>query len=403
MANTEEKQPKPAITGHEALLLERNNFKINLLKNPNYFGTFPGLGNVVKHIQYNTTYEQLACLGLNPGSGGIVADGTLEAVVQINQANGYDSGPCGAGSTEWVLFYVQDGSTWTDLGSTGVTVFNLAGSSFPVSYAVSIDLSQVAKFCTTENVLNVRAILSWEFEPPANQPNFIPVWGNAVNARVQIAPAIFELVPISSLIDSGLLKIDAAVEASIDLTETLPAKAVHPLGFAELKQLYAGTKVPSHRFGFTAAKQIEDAPLAQVISVANASKGLKLASTSLGVGAELAGILGAIANQDGDTSYEQLTCAGYNPQTRTLEAVIEIKSNSGYSGGLCTAGSYEYVSFFAFFGGVWNALGTAQVNVHDLQSVKPGSPVNYAVLRVSDVTSELCQTLTAVPLRAILS
>jgi hypothetical protein len=391
------------ITGHEALLLERSNFKINLLKNPNYFGTFPGLGNVVKQIQYNTTYEQLACLGLNPGSGGILAEGTLEAIVQINQSNGYDSGPCGSGSTEWVRFYVQDGSTWTDLGATGVTVFNLEGSSLPVSYAVSIDLSHVAKFCTVENVLNVRAILSWEFEPPANQPDFIPVWGNVANARVQIAPAIFELVPISSLIDSGLLKIDPAVETSIDLTETLPAKGVHPLAFAELKQLYAGTKVPSHRFGFTAAKELEKAPLEKVISVAKASKGLKLTSTSLTVGAELAGILSAIANQDGDTSYEQLTCAGYNPQTRTLEAVIEIKLNGGYSGGLCTAGSYEYVGFFAFFGGVWNALGTAQVNVHDLQSVTPGNPVNYAVLRVSDVTSEVCQSLTAVPLRAILS
>ena len=399
MTPKEVKQPAAV---NSALLEERTNFKINLLKNPNYFGTFPGLGNVVKQIQYNTTYEELACLGLNPGTG-FEAEGTLEAVIQINLADGYDSGPCGAGSTEWVRFYVQDGSTWTDLGVTGVTVYNLSGSTFPVSYSVSVDLSQVKKFCTTENVLNVRAILSWEFQPPANQPNFIPVWGNAVNARVQIAPAFFGEVPISSLLGSGLVKIDPLVEYSVDLTETLPAKALQPLSFADLKTLYAKTNVPVHRYGFADATKLEATPLENVISAANASKGLKITSTNLTIGADLAAILAGIEDMSGDTTYEQLTCAGYNPQTRTLEAVISIKLNNGYNGGLCTAGSYEYVSFFGFFGGVWNALGTAQVNVHDLNAVTPGNPVNYAVYRLSNLTSEVCESLTSIPLRAILS
>jgi hypothetical protein len=399
MANNE---ANLATAGKAAFFEERSNFKANLLKNPNYFGTFPGLGDVVKEIKYNTTYEKLACLGLNPGTG-FEAEGTLEAVIHINLPSGYDSGPCGAGSTEWVRFYVEDGATWTDLGATGVTVYNLAGSTFPVSYAVAIDLEHVKKFCTVENVLNVRAILSWEFEPPANQPHFVPVWGNAVDARVQIAPAFFEEVPISSLIGSGLLKIDPVVEASIDVTETLPAKAQQALSFAQLKELYANTSVPLHRFGFADAAKVGAKPLEDVISAANAVKNLTATSTNLSVGADLAAILAAIEGLEGDTTYEQLTCAGYNPQTRTLEAVISIKLNGGYSGSLCTAGSYEYVSFFAFFGGAWNAQGSAQVNVHDLTAVTPGHPVNYAVIRLSNLTTELCESLTAVPLRAILS
>ena len=399
MANEEVKLPS---AGSSAFHEERTNFTINLLKNPNYFGTFPGLGNVVKKINYNTTYEDLACLGLNPGTG-FGAEGTLEAVIQIKLPNGYDSGPCGAGSTEWVRFYVEDGASWTDLGAAGVTVYSLAGSTFPVSYAVSVDLPHLKKFCTVENVLNVRAILSWEFEPPANQPNFIPVWGNAINARVQIAPALFEEVPIASLVGSGLLKIDPAVEPSLDLTKTLPAKAAQPLSFADLKVLYANSKVPSHRYGLLEATQVSSSSLEKEIAAADAVKGLKTSSTNLMIGADLAAILGAIEGTEGDTTYEQLTCAGYNPQTRTLEAVISLKLNAGYSGGLCTAGSYEYVSFFAYFGGVWNALGTAQVNVHDLISITPGNPVNYAVLRLSNLTSEICEKLTAVPLRAILS
>lgn len=383
--------------------IERSEFLSKLLSNPNYFGTFPGLGKVVQELQGSTAFEQLECLGLYPRTG-LNAEGILEAIIQIKQANGYDSGPCGAGSLEWVRFYVQDGATWTDLGAASVNVFNLTGSTFPVSYAVSIDLPHEKKFCTTEEVLNVRAILSWQFEPPPNQPDFIPVWGNVVNARVQIAPALFEFVPISSLIASDLVKVDPAVAPSIDLSETLPAKPMQPLSFEALKDLYANSKIPAHRYGFAAATQIKAQPVQKALAKASALKGLNIPSANLGVGADLAAILAAIGSaKEGDTTYEQLTCAGYNPQTRTLEAVISIKLNGGYSGGLCTAGSYEYVSFFAFFGGVWNSLGAAQVNVHDLSSVTPGKPVNYAVVRISNLTSEICEKLTAVPLRAILS
>lgn len=379
---------------------ERSNFRLNLLKNPNYFGTFPGLGEVVKQIQYDTNYEQLTCLGLNPGSGS-QAEGTLEAVVQIKQSTGYDSGPCGAGSTEWVRFYIQDGSTWTDLGATGVTVYNLAGSKLPVSYAVAVDFTHVETFCTVENVLNVRAILSWEFEPPANTPNFVPVWGNVVNARVQIAPARFPEVSIASLLESELVTLDPAVKASVDLTKTLPAKAAQPLFFEDLKSLYANSSVPASRYGFAAAKNLEAEPVEKVISTAVSFAGLTSPAASLA--GELASIVASLGNPGGNTTYEQLTCAGYNPQTRTLEGVIEVKLNAGYSGGLCTAGSTEYVSFFAFFGAAWQALGTAQVNVHDLKAITAGNPVYYAVFRLSNLTSELCNTLTSIPLRAILS
>jgi hypothetical protein len=392
-------QVPAAVAGIPVNFEERGNFKLSLLKNPNFFGTFPGLGNVVKQIQFDTTFEQVTCVGLNPGPP--FGKGTLEAVIQIKQPTGYNSGPCDSGSTEWVRFFVEDGNTWTDVGVTGVTVYNLQGSALPVSYAVSIPLSHVKKFCSAENVLNVRAILSWEFQPPSDH-TFIPVFGNVLDARVQIAPAFIEFTAVGSLIESGLLKVDPSVAAVLDETKTLPAKPVHPLPFGELKKLYADSKVPAHRFGFTealnSAKSVE-----KVLSVAAAFKGLAISAADVATTAELAGILSAIVKPATDTTFEQMTCAGYNPQTRTLEAVIEIKSNGGYNGNLCTAGSFEYVRFFAFVTGVWHDLGTAQVNVHDLKAVAPGKPVNYAVVKVSDVVSELCQNLVSVPLRAILS
>ena len=52
---------------------------------------------------------------------------------------------------------------------------------------------------------------------------------------------------------------------------------------------------------------------------------------------------------DGNTSYEELECVGYNPKLETLVATLRVKKDAGYSGGLCTAGSREYVTFYADF------------------------------------------------------
>ena len=49
----------------------------------------------------------------------------------------------------------------------------------------------------------------------------------------------------------------------------------------------------------------------------------------------------------GNTTYEQLVCIGYRPQLKRLDGVVQIKQSGGYSGGICTAGSQEYVRFFA--------------------------------------------------------
>src|ERR1035437_8006131 len=50
-----------------------------------------------------------------------------------------------------------------------------------------------------------------------------------------------------------------------------------------------------------------------------------------------------------ETSYEQLTCVGYNPDTGNMEATFSIKKSVGYSGNLCAPGSFEYVRFYLDF------------------------------------------------------
>jgi hypothetical protein len=384
---------------------ERTNFKKLLLSNPNFFGTFPNLGKLVKAISGDTTFEQLTCVGLYPGD--LFGGGRLEGVISIKQHSGYGTDACGAGTTEFVRFFVQDGAGWHDLGLGSVQVYDLAGP-LPLSYAVSVDFNELRKFCTTENILNVRAILSWNLEPTAGDPNFVPVWGNVLNARVQVQKQL--LFPLKDILDHPDVKVVPAVLAGVDLKQPIPAEEPKELTFADLKTLYANTKVPAHRFGFSEAVKIQGGSLRRAIT--EASKAVKAAtdapkklevSPGLLAGINLADIIKQIDLLIGDTSFEQLTCAGYNPQTRTLEGVIQVKQSSGFSGSLCTAGSTEYVSFFAFVGGAWQSLGTATVKVYDLAAVTPGNPISYAVFRVSNVTEMPCHSLTGVPLRAILS
>ncbi|MDE2058391.1 MAG: hypothetical protein KGL31_10790 [candidate division NC10 bacterium] len=412
---TKESSPKReglSPTEKVSIPAERGKFNNLILGNPNYFGTFPKFGGkAIKPLSGDTTYEELTCLGLNPT--GSLGNGLLEGVVRIKQHFGYGTDACGAGTTEYVRFFVRDATGWHDLGLSSVQVYDLAGP-LPLSYSVSVDFSEARKFCQTENIVQVRAILSWQWAPTPGDPNFIPVWGNVVSANVQVAPLLLFEVPIGELIVEKELSIKPDLLKQLDAKQPLPANPPKALSFGELKALYADKKVPGHRFGFSDATKLSKGPITTALppipapppgtAPGKAKVAVELSvSVGLVAGAELGAILAGIEATSGDTTFEELTCAGYNPHTRALEGIIQVKQSSGYSGGLCTPGSTEYVSFFAFFGGAWNALGTAQVQVHDLTAASPAHPISYAVFRISNLTSAPCQGLEGVPLRAILS
>ena len=76
---------------------------------------------------------------------------------------------------------------------------------------------------------------------------------------------------------------------------------------------------------------------------------------------------GPVLQKVGDTTYEELTCIGYNPDTDILTAIVRVKLGSGYSGGPCTDGSREYVRFYLDYGpGGWVDHGVASFVIHDL-------------------------------------
>ena len=388
---------------------ERASFKSLILGNPNYFGTWPAVGGkVVKLMSQKTTYEELTCLGLHPQGE------RLEAVVNIKRASGFGGGTCTDGSTEFVRFFVRRASGWHDLGVATFTAHDLpAGSALPVSYSVEVPMDEARHHCTVENIVEVRAILSWNWEPPAGDENWIPPWGNVLNAKVQIAPWILGKVGIGTLLTDKLITLDPSILGAVQLDQPLPATEKPAPGFAALKAKYKGKNVPGHRIGFGEIHDLLAKPVAGSLFAQAAAKTAKKAkakaamalfgTSELVYDPDFADILDLYLKTKGNTTFEQLDCAGYNPETRMLSGVITIKRNSGYSGDLCDPGSLEYVGFWGFWGGSWHHLGTTSVRVHDLAAVSGGTTIQYAVYRPANLPEHLCHDIQGMPLRAILS
>ena len=109
------------------------------------------------------------------------------------------------------------------------------------------------------------------------------------------------------------------------------------------------------------------------------------------------------------TKYEELTCVGYNPKLKMLEATIQIKLPYGYGGAdLCGSGSTEYVRFFIDYGGGWEDCGLTAVNVHDMAdgldcAKDPIKPVTYVVTQPIEPKDDWCGNPVLPRVRAILS
>lgn len=110
-----------------------------------------------------------------------------------------------------------------------------------------------------------------------------------------------------------------------------------------------------------------------------------------------------------NTYYEELACVGYNPDLNELFATIHINRDSGYSGGLCSKGSNEYVRFCVNYGAGWEDQGMVAVNVHDIPTEKdcakqPEKPLSYVVsLPLKNPKRKFCSTEVLPTVRATLS
>jgi hypothetical protein len=390
---------------------ERGGLKKLLATNPNYFGNLPASGfSPVVEIVGNTSYEELTCVGYNPDLA------LIEATVQIKLPSGFLGDLCSAGSWEYVRFFVDYGSGWIDVGLGSFNAHDLANTpdcegspDKPLSYVVTRPIEPQTDFCGTPVLPAVRAILSWQLLPPVGDPNWPPIWGNVLDSHIQINPRPLILADLlKALTEVPTFPLDLS---EIELQE-IPHPGPPPVTLAELAKSYGPASeakakrqkgqefaVPPHRFGLPHLEALTAGPLQQ--------SALSAAADEWGeIGLDLGGAFGALEQTSGNVSYEELECLGLEYNLERLVATFRVKLSAGYSGELCSAGSQEYVAFWADWDDTceWTYLGTTSVTIHDFPKLPAGGLTYSAVLPV-DLTAirRPCDTSKIGRIRAVLS
>ncbi len=385
-----------------------------LAGNPNYFGNLKNSQfKPVFPIVTDTFYETLTCVGFNPSTN------LLEAVVHINQASGYSGSLCQPGSYEYVRFFVDYGSGWEDAGLAAINVHDIPAANDcqqstekPLSYAASVTLVPKSNWCFFPVLPRVRAILSWNAIPTAGDPGYTPIWGNVLEAEIQIQPRPFFLGEVAATLNEAVKKIIPPEELELALQIPIPVPDPGPLALHELAGLYGAhsstavsakaNAVPSHRFGFAELHQALHA------KSANSSAILSKFSEWKSLGLDWGAAITNLNEIDANVSYEQLECLGLEGGfgLERLVANFVIKQPAGYGGGLCTAGSTEYVAFWADWDDTcdYTYLGTVGVRVHDIAAIPAEGLVYSAVLPV-DLSHHRtpCNTPKIGRVRAVLS
>jgi hypothetical protein len=268
------------------------------------------------------------------------------------------------------------------------------------------------KCCDTEVLPKVRAILAWNQIPSG--PNYIPIFGSRLEANIQIRPSnsIFCLLKDIIINPNAAKKLgegEQSIKAlasmeNLDINAELCGFKVPQATLEELAPRYRAAGVEDHRTVFNSVypliKGIEalqsSSPIYDKVSIKKAGINLLKVADAL-----------AIILPQGNTTYEEVICAGLNTASDILGAVVYIKKPSGYSGDLCKTGSTEYVAFWADWNndGIFDEyLGTANVEVHDIAKF-PAGGLYYSVLLPANFTRRLkaCNNPNIIRLRAVLS
>lgn len=423
-----------------------------LAANPNHFGTLSDqiLAKtlpVVEPKNNDTRYEEIGCVSFSPERD------RLEATIVVKLPAGYGGGPCAAGSTEYVRFFVDYGSGWEDKGVGAARVFDIpAGRDcgkkpvHPYVHVVGVPFVPERKFCSTPVLPRVRAILSWQDEPTAGDAGYTPVWGEIQQETIQIRPR-WQLLPhdlpdwLGPLlsVDPEVLKKIIDVEVMPEpipvppeaipepipkpgpgaMPEPIPKPGPVPFSTQRLARLYSAENlkalsqravdprvaklalapVPPHRFATLEATAALDgsAALTSVAAAALAYKKLDI---------DWSEVVGVLGDGKGDTSYEGLECLGLDNAAGQLVATFRVKRPTGYSGPPCSAGSKEYIAFWADFDDdcTYTHLGTVTVTTHDFITM-PGGGLSYAALLPIDLGAvrRKCTEPGVHKIRAVLS
>lgn len=413
----------------------RARFRALITSNPNYFGNLPDSKfKAVKKIVASTGFEKLTELGYNPHLK------QLTATFDLKKSSGYGGDLCSDGSQEYVRFYVDLGSGWKDAGLVAADVHDIPirkdcakKSSHPLSYAVEVPYSPKRKWCTSPQLPKARAILSWNVAPPAGQPNWTPVYGNVLECHIQIDKGlnfgvfIDELKAVADLPLELAESIKYPIEVAPDLPEPIPDPFPDPipdpfpgpfpgpdpnpitapveLSIESLAKSYMPAKgrklkVEPHRFAFSAYQQIKS-------STDGNPGALDVFTSSLAkLDIDISKLVTTIEDTKGNVSYEELEDIGLDWNGEKLVATYRVKKASGFSGGLCTRGSTEYVAFWVDWEDKckWQYIDTVEVKSYDFKQLPAGGICYSAVLPVDlSKVRRSCKKPRVGRIRAVLS
>ncbi|MEO6851915.1 MAG: hypothetical protein ABI203_00540 [Mucilaginibacter sp.] len=359
----------------------------------------------------NTFYEELQSVSYNPDFK------TLEAIFATKQPLGYNGSLCTDGSFAFVRFYLDYGAGWEDQGYTAVNEHDIPTGTDctkhaekPLGYSASLKITPKTAFCSKHILPKVRAILEWNKIPTANDPNYHSMWGDTVDDHIQIKPRmeiIFKNPDLSHLLELSItqpsLKLADVAKlipgGEVALEESNASINPQPLALKSLVNLYKEKNAVSPgRYGLqniqTVLNSYDPAVVAQNIELWKQ------------YGIDLAAILAELEKTNANVSYEQLESLGLDYNLEQFVASFRVKRPAGYSGDLCSAGSLEYVTFWADWNNncQWVYVGTTTVNVHDINDI-PKDGLSYAAILPYDFDKvrKLCSTPEVVKIRAVLS
>jgi hypothetical protein len=410
-------EPKKAPAERPALR-DRARFKTLLAQNVNYFGNLADVSIApVKKVVGDTTFEALTCVGFNPRTN------VLEATIEVKLPTGYGGDLCHPGSIEYVRFFIDYGSGWEDAGLAGVSVHDIRNGTDcagapekPLIYVASLKIDPKTDCCTHPVLPRVRAILSWQWIPPAGAANagWQPVWGNVDECHIQIQPHPWNIFCLWELFGEKVPdKVEFPKLFEEVKFEPIPLPDPPPFSLADLAGLYgagqsagrrketAAPSVEPHRFGTTALHALAG-PGGFSLEALAAQK-----AEWESVGLDFSSAIAAFEKTNANVSYEELECLGLDETTpERLVATFRVKLPTGYSGDLCEAGSFEYVAFWADWDDTcdWTYLGTAAVNVHDIANI-PKDGLCYAAILPVDLTHHRrgCEKPKIARVRAVMS
>lgn len=349
----------------------RRNLRALLAADPDHFGKLSGVAfKTVLNIEKDNSYESFAGIGYNPTSQWI------QSVITLRQQRGYSEGHRSPVSVEYVRFYLScdAGISWQDQGMRAFDAFN-SQDPRPRNFAVTLRIRARKESELHQPFQRVRAILSWISPPPANEPNWTPVWGDVAEAEIRLESS--DSIPMEPPLSRSCCQLSNEIDAA-DCASTTDAGATGILSPSELRELYREGEVPEHRYlsallaNMKAASNREDL---------RASDWEDLRTTNLFDGIsdiDWASLVPKWLNTVDDTSYEQLDCVGFNSSSNHLVAVVNVKTGVGYGGASSVAGSTEFVSFWIDCEERWKYAGTATVRVYDRNRVPP-SGLHFSV------------------------